>query len=553
MKKQLLSIILGLLSIFSFAQNKDLQELSAQFEKIISQQFKANEPGATVLVSRKGEVIYKKAFGLANMELNVNMRVENVFRIGSITKQFTAIAILQLMEEGKLNLQDEISRFIPDYPSQVNKITIEHLLTHTSGILDYTAIRDTLQTGNSDLSPTQMIDRFKNLPLRFAPGTKWEYSNSGYFLLGYIIEKISGKTYGSYLEDNIFKPLAMTSSQYANDRKLIRNRVNGYTAGREGYENAAYLSMTQPYAAGSILSTVQDLFKWQQAVLSYKLVKQETLDKAFKKYKLTDGKETAYGYGWRLGNVYDKPSIWHGGLINGFRSMAIYLPQEDVYVAVLSNCDCNALEGIPNRLAALAAGRPYKYNETTLPNNTIQGYTGVYENQKGQQRIITFLDNKLFSQLGRGPKSLLKAYQKDRFYFDADAMTTIDFTSGSNGSIENLTTADLRGNVIWNKTDKPVPNEDGIKLADDILEAYLGLYEVSPHFSFSIMKEQGRLFLKATGQEKVEIFAEAENRFFLKVNDAELEFVKDNTGKVSKAILNQGGRATDAKKIKRIN
>lgn len=550
MKKNTLIIAFALLLNLTYAQQKDNAQLTTRFDKMLSEQFKPGETGATVIVARKGEILYKKAFGMANMELDVPMQVDNVFRIASITKQFTAIAILQLMEQGKLSLQDEIIKFIPDYATHGNKITIEHLLTHTSGIQEYTSIRDSVNRGTLDYTPLEMINRFRNLPLRFTPGTKWEYSNSGYFLLGYVIEKITGRPYANYLEENFFKPLGMTGSHYASDTKLIKKRANGYTANKTDYENAPYISMTQPYAAGSILSTAEDLFKWKQAVISYKLVKKETVDKAFTKYKLTDGKETAYGYGWRVGNVYESPSTWHGGLINGFFSMALYLPKEDVYVAVLTNCDCSPPEVVAYKLAALAAGRRFEHKEIVVTNNKLQGYTGVYENEKGQQRIITTSDNKLFSQLGRGPKSLVRSYETDKFYYDADPMATIDFTRNKTGNVEKLSTATLRGIDVWNKTNKPLPGEDGIKLADQVLEVFVGVYQISADINFSITKEQSRLFLQATGQEKLEIFAETPSIFFLKVNDAQLEFVRDAAGRITKAILKQGGRVTEARKIK---
>ncbi|MGZ5247077.1 MAG: serine hydrolase [Flavitalea sp.] len=548
MKTLALVLTLGLMSNLSHAQQNDTT-LTTYFDNMLSEQFQPDGSGATVLIARKGEIIYQKAFGMANLELEAAMQVDNVFRIASITKQFTAIAILQLMEQGKLSLQDEITRFIPEYPTGDHKFTIEHLLTHTSGIADYSALGDTLRS-RGDLTPVQMIDIFKNLPMRFAPGTKWEYSNSGYFLLGYIIEKITGKTYAQYLNENIFKPLGMTGSQYASDTRLIMKRATGYTAGENGYENAPYLSMTHPYAAGSIQSTVGDLFKWQQAVVSYKLVKKETVDRAFTKYRLADGNETLYGYGWRVGNVYASTSLWHGGLISGFRSMAIYLPQQDVFVAILSNCDCNSLEIVAPKIAALTAGRTNEHREIAVPSMVLQGYTGVYENYKGQQRIITVSGNKLFSQLGRGPKSLIKSYEKDKFYYDADAMATIEFAGNKKGKVEKLIMINLKGVDTWNKTNKPLPDENGIKLSEKVLGTYTGVYEVSSEFSFSVNHEHGRIFLQATGQEKLEMFAETPTSFFLKVNGAQLEFVKDATGKVIKAILKQGGRETEARKIK---
>lgn len=458
MKKQILiliqTLILSFILLFNyaFAQQNDVK-LAAEFDKILAEQFKTNEPGGTVLVARNGEVIYKKAFGMANLELDIPMQADNIFRIGSITKQFTAVAILQLMEQGKLNLQDEITRFIPDYPAQGNKITIEHLLTHTSGIQSYTGMKDYMERMRIDLKPAEMIDYFKNQPMKFTPGTKWEYNNSGYFLLGYIIETITGKTYAEYLEENFFKPLGMTNSFYGSDTRIIKNRVDGYSMGENGFENAKPLSMTQPYSAGSIQSTVGDLFKWHQAVHSYQLIKKENLAKAFTKFKLADGTETDYGYGWGLGYVQESPTIDHGGGINGFKTMAIYLPEEDVFAAVFSNCECSTPKEIAVKLAALAIGK------------------------------------------------LIGAHAE-------------------------------------------------IKVDEKILETYAGEYEITPEFIFTITKEKDRLFVQAGGQEVFEIFAETENKFFLKINDAQLEFIKDDSGIVTKAILNQNGRKTEAKKIK---
>ena len=332
-----LILMLVMISFLTFnvtAQTLNTKQLTAEFDKMLSEKFKPGETGCAALVAKNGQIIYKKAFGMANLELNVAMQPDMVFRIGSITKQFTAVAILQLMEQGKLSLQDDITKFIPDYPTQAYTITIEHLLTHTSGIKSYTSTADYLKSARTDLKPEELIALFRNQPMEFAPGTKWNYNNSGFFLLGYIIEKVSGKTYAEYIQDNFFTPLGMTGSCYGSDTKIIKNRAYGYQPGKDGVENAEYLSMLLPYAAGSIQSTVEDLFKWNQAVHSYKLVKKETLDKAFTEYKLTNGKGTSYGYGWALSQIQGSPTIEHGGGINGYLTSGIYLPQEDVFVAL---------------------------------------------------------------------------------------------------------------------------------------------------------------------------------------------------------------------------
>ncbi|MBE0539013.1 MAG: serine hydrolase [Ignavibacterium sp.] len=545
---QILILIFGLLFNCTYAQQKDDEQLITYFDKILSEQFKTDEPGVTVLVSRKGQVIYKKAFGMANLELNTPMQIDNVFWVASIGKQFTAVAILQLMEQSKLNLQDEITKFIPDYPTQGNKITIEHLLTHTSGIHNFSGMEDPEKKLALDCTPNEVIDFFKNLPMRFAPGTKWEYSNSGYFLLGYIIEKITGESYSEYLEKNFFKPLGMTNSLFASNKRIIKNRVGAYSLGDNGFENSRYLNSTIIYSAGAVQTTVEDFYKWHQAVHSYKLVKKETLDKAFSRYKLTDGIETVYGYGWKLGYVYESPSIWHGGSIEGFGAMEIYLPKEDVFVAVFSNCDCIYPKDIASRLAALTTGRPYEYREISNENTNLKAYTGVYENQKGQQRIITVSGNKLFSQLGRGPKSNLKAYQENMFFFEDDAMQTIEFYRNKKGTIEKLLTKKLNGNEAWNKTNKTIPDSNGIKVNGKILETYVGEYEITNELNFSVTIEKDRIFVQTPGQDKFEIFADTENKFFTKLNDAEFEFIKNNSGKVTKVILNQGGRQADAVK-----
>ncbi|HMK03104.1 MAG TPA: serine hydrolase [Ferruginibacter sp.] len=535
-------------TLFHAADAQQANSLAAEFDKVLNGQFPLNGTGGAVLVGRSGKIIYKKAFGMANLEHNVPMQTNTVFRVGSITKQFTAIAILQLMEQGKLNLQDEIIRFIPAYPMQGEKITIEHLLPHTSGIRDYTSIKDSVQRSKIDLTPAEMISYFQNQPMRFAPGTRYEYSNSNYFLLGFIIEKLTGKTYGQYLEASFFKPQGMTGSSYANDAGIIKNRAAGYTKGEKEIEHAAQISMTQPFAAGSILSTVEDLFKWQKAVQTYKLVKKESLEKAFTKYKLVNGKEINYGYGWRFGFIQESPSIWHGGLIDGFMTMAMYLPKEDVYVVVLSNCDCNSPERVTSKLAALAIGKPYADKEISVTNSVLQTYAGVYENENGDQRIISVAEGKLYSQVGRNQKTIAKAFKKDNFFFE-DPMVTMEFAGNKTAIIDRLIIHSRSANEVWNKSDKALITQAEIKPDEKTLAMYTGEYEVSAQFGFTISKEKDRLYLQATGQEKLEMFAESNNKFFLKVNDAQFEFVNES-GKITKVILKQGGRTTDAMKVK---
>jgi hypothetical protein len=227
----------------------------------------------------------------------------------------------------------------------------------------------------------------------------------------------------------------------------------------------------------------------------------------------------------------------------------VYLPEEDVFVTVLSNCDCKSPEDVAVKLAALAIGKPYDHQAIPVNNAILEGYTGVYENEKGQQTIISLSENQLYAQFGRGPKSKVNAFQKDKFFFPDGQMRTMEFSSNKNNQVDKLVIHSRTANEVWTKTNKPINSGAEIKVDEKILETYVGEYEINPGFSFSITREQDRLFLKATGQEKVEIFAEATNKFFLKVNGAEIEFVKDNSGKIIKAIVTQGNRQTDARRI----
>ncbi len=531
-------------TIFAQAPN-----LIVEFDKLLSEQFKPTESGATALVTQKGKIMYHKAFGQANLELNVPMQTPMIFRIGSITKQFTAVAILQLMEQGKLNLQDEITKFIPDYPTHGHKITIEHLLTHTSGIRSYTDMSEFGEIIQKEMKPEELIKFFKNQPMDFAPGTQWNYNNSGFVLLGYIIEKVSGKSYPDYVEQGFFKPLGMSNSYYGNDAKLIKNRAAGYERGKDGIQNASPMSMTLPYAAGSIQSTVEDLWKWHQAVHSYRLVKKETLEKAFIPYKLTNGKATNYGYGWFLGDIQGSATIEHGGGINGFLTSSIYLPKEDVFVAIFSNSTAKSPDMIAAKLAALAIDKPYHFKEITLDDNTLKSYIGVYENPESGQRIISLEDGKLYSQRSGGTKSQIKPYEKDKFFFET-SLSFLNFQRDANQMITGVISSQ-RGaqTMLWTKTDKPIPAKMEQKVEESVLDQYIGAYQLAQNFVITITKEGQKLFAQATGQGKNELFAESETKFFLKVVDAQVAFFKNESGRVDKLILYQGGQKMEGKKI----
>jgi CubicO group peptidase (beta-lactamase class C family) len=293
----------------------------------------------SVLLAKGGKVLLARGYDLANVELNVPNRPETKFRLGSITKQFTAAAILQLQEEGNLKVTDEISRYIPAPPAAWKGITIHHLLTHTSGIPSYTdgpSYEAHMREPAGD--PLRFIDRFRNLPLAFRPGARFQYDNSGYFLLGVIIQQVSGESYEQYLRKHIFDPLGMADSGYDWPQRILPNRAAGYAKNRSGEEvNADFLDMGQPFSAGSLYSTVLDLYKWDRALYTTRVLRSESIRAAYTDGKYDWGPGIKYGYGWGITQIHGHKVVGHGGGINGFATVIWRAIEEDSTVIVLSN------------------------------------------------------------------------------------------------------------------------------------------------------------------------------------------------------------------------
>lgn len=545
---------IGLMIVAFFAPIAIMAQLSGSqidaIRKTAVENFPADGPGGTILIAKDGKILFHEAFGLANVELNVPMSTEHIFRIGSITKQFTAIAILQLVEKKQLNLQDDLTKFIPDYPTGGKKITIEQLLNHTSGIKSYTSMdKWDEEARRKDFTVTELIDYFKNEPMDFEPGEKWLYNNSGYILLGHIIEKISGKTYAEVIEENVLKPMGMTSSSYDVSRKIIKNRIPGYDPSRTGTTNASYLSMTQPYAAGSLLSTTADLFKWNQAVFSGKLVSLELLKKAHTSGKLNDGSETNYGYGWQFKNIQGVPTIEHGGGINGFLSDGIYLPSEKIYIAVLSNCTCNSATYLSTQVAGLTLGKPFDVSaDPTLKSD--DKLVGIYEGKDKVEIKIKSENNELkFQSTGGGWLNIIPI-AKDEYKL-SNSFSRFSVKRNSAGESEGII---FRSRSDWNqsfvKTKNQLDEVKEIVVADHILQTYVGYYEFNPSFGIEVFKEGNQLKAQATGQQPFEIFPTSHTEFFLKVVDAKVVFTVDEKGLTTQLTLLQGGRELPMKKVK---
>jgi D-alanyl-D-alanine carboxypeptidase len=536
------------------AQPASPETLAKRIDAVMAEIYKPDQPGAAIIVRKDGKTIFRKGYGMADLELGVPVAPDMIFRLGSITKQFTAVSILMLAEQGKLGLQDEITKFLPDYPTQGRKITVEHLLTHTSGIQSYTDMPEWLPLWRKDFTVPELIDLFKNKPMQFEPGERWAYNNSGYILLGAIIEKVSGETYESFVTNHIFKPLGMKGSSYGHTERIIRRRIPGYQSGKDGFINAPYLSMTQPYAAGSLLSTVDDLAVWSDAVFSGKLVKKEWLDKATTPYKLKDGESSGYGYGLCIADFGGHRSIEHGGGINGFTTYEVTLPEDHIFLAILTNSAIEGRDPEPQavKIAWLALGLTEPERKVvSLAANDLDPLAGVYVNVQKQEYYVSREGTKLFALRQGGAKNELYPASSEEFFLK-DNPARVMFVKDPGGRVTGMRIQSRIGPAqVFTKTDKPLPSpRKQIALDPRLYDRLAGDYELAPGFTITIIRRGDKLFSQATGQAEVELFPESETRFFLKVVDAQVDFDLDAAGKTTGLVLHQGGRDLPAKKIR---
>jgi len=392
-----------------------------EYATILSRTYKSDQPGAAALVAKGDEIVFLGAAGMADLELAVPLAPDMVFEIGSITKQFTAAAIMLLSEEGKLAVSDAMTKHLPSYPPYGQNITVEHLLTHTSGIVSYTGIPGYMASKvRNDVTVQQLIDVFKDLPVEFAPGERYNYNNSGYILLGAIVEAASGMRYEDFVRKRFFEPLGMKSAYYGCSTCIIPRRASGYDGGPNGFINQRYLSFTQPFAAGSLMMTVSDLHRWSRALFGGKVVNAASLKRMTTPYVLKNGQPTGYGYGLSIADLRGRRTIRHGGGIFGFVTDALYLPDQDVFVAVFSNNAGAAINpGLPaSKLAALAVGDPFPdFTEVSVPDDVLRRYVGVYEISKDARRTVTLRDGALYTQRTDGPSTRAIAASPTRFFY----------------------------------------------------------------------------------------------------------------------------------------
>lgn len=396
----------------------------------------------SILIARDGRPIVSRSYGMANVELGVPNTPRTVFRIASLTKQFTATAIMMLQEQGKLNVNDPIGKYLADCPEAWKTITPRQLLTMTSGIPGVTA----LELGPLRGLPVpwdQWLEATAKKPLDFAPGEDFKYANAGYTLLGFIIERVSGKSYGEFLQENIFTPLGMKQTGYEDPLRIIKNRATGYRQlPGDPITNVPYAEIIRLYAAGGIYSTTEDLLLWDQALYTTKLLSQKSLDEMF-----TPGKEMlpgkGYAYGWWTSQKFGRREIAHGGNLAGFITYIARFPSDRVTVIVLSNNGRGSSGKICNVLSAIVFGARYEIPKErraiAVESSVLDRYVGEYRFQYPKTTYAISKENgKLFLEEPGFPKAEMFAESETHFFLKTYDVQ-ITFEEDANGSVTGMT------------------------------------------------------------------------------------------------------------------
>jgi CubicO group peptidase (beta-lactamase class C family) len=353
MKRLVIAAALSCTCVLSQGQSADETAVKGRMDRVASSYTTGNGFMGAVLVVDGDRVLLNKGYGSADLEWNIPNAPDVKFRLGSLTKQFTAVLVLLLQQDGKLNISDPVKRYLPDAPKTWEKITLAELLGHTSGLPNFTDFNEFKVWGMSPHTVLEELEFFKNKPLDFEPGSKWAYSNSNFEVLGAVIERVSGKTYGNLLHERIFDPLEMKDTGLDADDLILSKRAQGYTPGQKGLGLARSESMTVPWAAGSIYSTTADLLTWERGLFGCKLLTKDSL-----KLMTTPGKGS-YGLGVFVSeNKNGIKIVSHGGGIEGFDTSLLYVPDRHIAVVVLSNVNGAAPGKMSDQLLTMALAQP---------------------------------------------------------------------------------------------------------------------------------------------------------------------------------------------------
>lgn len=506
---------------FLFLSNAYAQEAASRADKLLSEAIENNEHALSVLVAKGDKILYHKTIGYANADAKILADNETAFRIGSVSKQFYASAILKLVEQGKMSLNDPLSKYIKDFP-RGNEVTIHHLLTHTSGIKSYTDESDFMENVTSRVELDDLIMKIKSLGYDFDPGEKWKYNNSGYAILGYVIEEVSGMSSEKFLKKQFFVPAKMSYTGIYDNKKKYKNVALGYA--NEGGTVTASVDwdMTWAAAAGNIYSTASDLLAWNQHIFGSDFLSAETINKAHTPVTLNDGSTHPYGYGWGIGDYKELKMIAHSGGLHGFLSNLAYFPEIDATIVVLSNCSPpkKIVPGnFSEKLTDIFFAEHLTENEVAQTNTEeYDKYAGKYEYPGGAIMTVSKVDDRLMAQLTG--QAQFEIYPKgDHVFFWKIVNAEITFHFDENGEVDY---GMHKQNGFESKVPK-MPERTEVSITDAEFERYIGEYSIGG-VALNVWSENGAFYVQIAGQPKFQILAKSENRFFAKEMAVDIEF-----------------------------
>lgn len=557
------------------------QDKAQKIDEFIQKMVEYNSFTGTALAADNREIIFKKGYSLANREWNIPNDIDTKFRLGSITKQFTAAIILKLREEGKLKLEDKLTDHVKYYRKDTgDKVTIHQLLIHTSGIPSYTSIPDFFpEVSRKEFTVEDFVKEYCSGNFEFEPGSQWRYNNSGYYLLGAIIEEITGMTYAEALNHYILDPLGMKDSGFDKSAEILPKRAAGYENMFVEYINTPYLNMELPYAAGSMYSTVEDLYKWDQALYQPGFLTQESLDLFFTPYVEAMGGH--YGYGWGItekdinGDGEVEKIISHGGGINGFNTLIKRVPGKGQLIVLLNNTGGAPLDFMANQIfniindqepeipkKGIGLAMFEKYQDDGI-DEAINWYNQLKENEMLK---AFYTDRSEMNSLGyylMNNKNDVKAAEK---IFELNMTEYPDWFNAYDSYAEVLMKTGNNEKAIeyYKKSvDMNPGNQNGIDMlknlgveykkkitvSEDVLNEYVGKYELAPNFILTVRHDAGQLYAQATGQPEFEIYPSSETEFYLTALEAQIKFNRNEEGKVTSLTLFQGGREMPGKRL----
>lgn len=526
-------------------------DFDAKMNAYLETSYPADGPGAAVIVVDDGKVVFSRGRGLADVETKRAITPKTVFRMASLTKQFTASVILQLERERKLSLSDSVSKFLPDYPGPGADATVAQLLNHTSGIKNFTSISRWMSKGRTEpVTTEQLIDVFKGEPLDFAPGTKHKYNNSGYVLLGAIIEKVTGRPWHEAIEERLTKPLQLPAIRYGMAETSTPAMAVGHST-KDGQPVVAMpLHMSNPHAAGALIGSVTDFARWNEALHKGKVLRPAEYAQMIAPTQLPDGEIEPYGFGMGLGQIRGRKTLLHSGDTVGFSISTIYLPDEDLFVAVFTNSQDPAVPPMVARMkiAAMAVGDPYpEFRKVAVLPSKIEALFGVYSVDGGERRFFSKGD-RLFTRRSGGSDQEVFAAGGDRFFYGPTTLTWFGLERDAAGNHVMTIYHGAEQTPERSVRIGPLPTETALDVAESILQRHVGSYKTTAGAPVTVaMGDHGALTFQV-GSEPLPLRALSDNQFRLDAMGATVTFhTKD--GMTSGFTSSRGDRTIEATRV----